>query len=184
MNTAYEQARKICEEAVSKDPIEILETLMDMPGCPMHGPIHHYLVGAALLTAYRNASGELELPAALKELESRASCVPGAVCGLWGACGACISTGQYLSVVTGSGPLAEEPWGTCIGMTAKALEALAEIGGPRCCKRDSYLSVLAAIDYTAQKLGVQMKKTRPSCSRSQRNAQCIGKRCPFCGGEL
>ena len=182
MNTAYEQARKLCEEAKSTNPIVILENLMDMPGCPMHGPIHHYLVGAALLTAYRNAGGKIDISWALKELEGRASCVPGAVCSLWGACGACISTGQYLSVITGSGPLAEEPWGTCIGMTAQALAALAEVGGPRCCKRDSYLSVLAAVDYTAEKLGIRMEKTQPVCSRSQRNAQCIGERCPFYGG--
>lgn len=34
-------------------------------------------------------------------------------------------------------------------MTAGALRAIGEIGGPRCCKRDSYLSVLAAVPYVA-----------------------------------
>ena len=182
MKDTYELVRQLCEGETSRDPIAVLEKLMDLPECPMHGPIHHYLVGAALLTAYRNSGGEIELVGALKELECRASCVPGAACGLWGACGASISTGQYLSIVTGSGPLAEEPWGMCIGMTAKSLTALAEVGGPRCCKRDSYLSILAAIDHTAQCLGIQMEKTQPVCSRSHRNGQCIGKRCPFYGG--
>ena len=183
MNSVYEQIRKICEETASRDPVGILEILMDLHECPMHGPIHHYLVGAALLTAYRNSGGAIDLSWALKELEGRASCVPGAVCGLWGACGACISTGQYLSIVTGSGPLAEEPWGICIGMTAKALTALAEVGGPRCCKRDSYLSVLAAIDFAAEHLQVSMEKSVPVCTRSNQNNQCIGKRCPFIGGK-
>ena len=59
---------------------------------------------------------------------------------------------------------------------------MAEVGGPRCCKRDSYLSVLAAVDHTAQQLGIQMEKTTPICSRSSQNLQCIGPRCPFYGG--
>ena len=32
-------------------------------------------------------------------------------------------------------------------MTAKSLEAIGEIGGPRCCKRDSFLSILNAVDF-------------------------------------
>ena len=177
------QITEYCLSTPSRDPILILEKLMDMPFCRMHGPEHHVLVGAALLTAYRNAGGEVELEEALKELHSRASKVPGAACGFWGACGACISTGQFLSIVTGSGPLAEEPWGKCQKMTANALSRLAEIGGPRCCKRDSYLSVLAAVDYTAESLGVHMERTVPVCSRRDLNEQCIGHRCPFHGGK-
>lgn len=173
----------VCLSESARDPVVILEKLMALPFCPMHGPEHHVLVGAALLTAYRNAGGEVMLPEALRELQERASAVPGAVCGLWGACGACISTGQFLSIVTGSGPLALEPWGLCMQMTSRALNSLAQVGGPRCCKRDSYLSILAAVDFTAENLGVVMDKTVPVCTRSYRNQQCIGNRCPFHGGK-
>lgn len=184
MKERMKDVYELCLSETSQDPMVILENMMDLPTCRMHGPEHHVLVGAALLTAYHNAGGKLELPEALEELYTRASAVPGAACGLWGACGACLSTGQFLSVVTGSGPLAQEPWGTCIQMTSKALHSLAEIGGPRCCKRDSYLSVLAAVDFTKESLGIAMEKTIPVCSRSHRNAQCIGKRCPFFGGTV
>lgn len=183
MKMEWSEIKALCLSETSADPIGILGRLMDMPFCPMHGPVHHTLVGAALLTAYRNAGGEVELPEALEELHRRASAVPGAVCGLWGTCGACISTGQFLSIVTGSGPLAQEPWGQCMQMTSKALHRLAQIGGPRCCKRDSYLSVLSAIDHTMECLGIRMEKTLPVCSRSHHNAQCIGNRCPFHGGK-
>ena len=183
MKEHMQEVYDLCLTSASRDPIAILEAMMDLPFCRMHGPEHHVLVGAALLTAYRNAGGELVLPEALEELYRRAIAVPGAACGFWGACGACLSTGQFLSVVTGSGPLAEEPWGLCIGMTSKALDSLAKVGGPRCCKRDSYLSILAAVDYTGERLGVQMEKTMPVCSRSSKNAQCIGNRCPFFGGK-
>jgi len=183
MKELIKEAYALCLSESSRDPVGILERLMALPSCRMHGPEHHVLVGAALLTAYQNAGGNVNLPEALEELYARASAVPGAVCGMWGACGACISTGQFMSIVTGSGPLAQEPWGTCIQMTSNALKNLAEIGGPRCCKRDSYLSVLSAVDFTAEALGIFMEKTTPVCTRSHQNAQCIGTRCPFFGGK-
>ena len=54
----------LCLGETSKDPIAILERMMAQPFCHMHGPEHHVMVGAALLTAYKNAGGELDLPAA------------------------------------------------------------------------------------------------------------------------
>ena len=82
-----------------------------MPFCHMHGPEHHVMVGAALLTAYKNAGGDLDLPKALQEMYSRGKAVPGGACGFWGACGAGISAGQFVSIATSSTPLAVEPWG-------------------------------------------------------------------------
>ena len=64
-------------------------------------------------------------------------------------------------------------------MTAKALDRIAETGGPRCCKRDSYLSILAAVDYVKDTFGIEMKKRQIICTRSSMNNQCIGRRCPF-----
>lgn len=43
----------ICLEETSKNPVEIIEKLMAQPFCHMHGPEHHVMVGAALLTAYK-----------------------------------------------------------------------------------------------------------------------------------
>jgi len=173
----------LCLAEVSCDPIAILEKMMAMSFCHMHGPEHHVLVGAALLTAYYNAGGTLQIMDALHEIYSRGREVPGGTCGFWGACGAGISAGQYMAIATASTPLAAAPWGLSNRMTAKALEQIGTVGGPRCCKRDSYLAVLAAIDFTAEHLGVQMKKTIPICSYRSRNAQCIGRRCPFFGDE-
>ena len=173
----------LCLSETSRDPGVILEKMMSMPFCHMHGPEHHVMVGAALLTAYKNAGGALELPKALQEMYSRGKAVPGGACGFWGACGAGVSAGQFIAIATGSTPLAVEPWGLSNQMTAKALESIGKVGGPRCCKRDSYLAVQAAIDFAAEHLHVQMEKTVPVCSRSGQNNQCIGKRCPFIGGK-
>ena len=52
----------LCLSEKSIDPIEIIGKMMDMPFCHMHGPEHHIMVGCALLTAYFNAGGKLDLP--------------------------------------------------------------------------------------------------------------------------
>ena len=137
------------------------------------------MVGAALLTAYKNAGGVIDLNNALQEMYSRGKAVPGGACGFWGACGAGISAGQFMSIATRSTPLAKEPWGLSNQMTSKALGSIGEVGGPRCCKRDSYLAILAAIDFAREQLGVEMTCTIPVCNHSAQNNQCIGKRCPF-----
>lgn len=168
-----------CLADTSRNPVEVLEHLMSMPFCHMHGPEHHVLVGAALLTAYHNAGGEVELKEALVEMMSRGKEVPGGACGYWGACGAAISTGMFVSIVTHNTPLSTDTWHLSNLMTASALTQVANNGGPRCCKRDSYLSVLAAIDFSKEHLGIEMVKPDVKCSRSKQNNQCRGKLCPF-----
>ena len=168
-----------CLQETSRNPIEILEHLMALPFCHMHGPEHHVLVGAALLTAYARAGGEIALEQALTEMLSRGKNVPGGACGFWGACGAGISSGMFISIISGSTPLTVEPFALSHRMTARSLNAIAEVGGPRCCKRDSYLSILSAVDFVREHFGIEMEKPEVICSHSKENNQCIGKRCPF-----
>ena len=168
-----------CLQETSRDPVAILEKMMAMPFCHMHGPEHHVMVGCALLTAYKNAGGEIDLGAALHEMMSRGKSVPGGACGFWGACGAGVSAGMFVSIVTHATPLTMDSWGLSNRMTAKALEAIGRIGGPRCCKRDSYLAILAAIGFVEEHFGVVMERQTIVCTRSAQNNQCIGKRCPF-----
>ena len=169
----------LCLKEDSKNPVEMIEKMMALPFCHMHGPEHHVMVGAALLTAYRNAGGEINLPSALSEMMNRGKSVPGGACGFWGACGAGISSGMFVSIISGSTPLKEEPFALSHKMTARSLGAIGEIGGPRCCKRDSFLSILAAIDFVKEQFGVEMEKPEVICHYSALNNQCIGKRCPF-----
>lgn len=168
-----------CLRETSKDPIEILNRMMDQPFCHMHGPEHHVMVGAALLTAYHNAGGEIDLPQALAEMMSRGKNVPGGVCGFWGACGAGISTGIFVSILSKATPLTEESFGLSNLMTSRALEKIGTVGGPRCCKRDSYLSILAAADFVREHFGVELDSHEVVCGYAAQNNQCIGKRCPF-----
>ena len=169
----------VCLNETSKNPIEILNKLMDMPFCHMHGPEHHIMTGAALLTAYKNAGGDIDLYKSLIEMKNRGQNVPGGACGFWGACGAGISSGIFVSIISGSTPLSNEPFGLSNRMTAKSLDAIGTVGGPRCCKRGAYLSILAAIDYVKKHFGIEMEKPDVVCRYNSKNNQCIGSRCPF-----
>ena len=170
---------EVCFAETSKSPVEILNKMMKLPFCHMHGPEHHVMVGCALLTAYKNAGGDIDLETALGEMNNRGKQVPGGACGFWGACGAGISAGMFISIISGSTPLANESFGLSHKMTASAFNAIGEIGGPRCCKRDSYLSILQAIDFVKEHFGVELEKDKIVCAFSAENNQCIGKRCPF-----
>lgn len=169
----------LCLQHTGCDPMALLLQLMEQPWCHMHGPEHHVMVGAALLTAYHNAVGALDLETALREMLRRGRQVPGGACGFWGACGAGLSTGMFVSIVTGTTPLSQETWGLSNTMTSRALQRIGAVGGPRCCKRDSFLALLAAVDFCREKLGVSMDCSPPVCPHFHRNAQCLGSGCPF-----
>ncbi len=169
----------VCLAESSKNPIEIIQKMMALPFCHMHGPEHHVMVGSALLTAYKNAGGDIDLLEALSEMQARGKKVPGGACGFWGACGAGVSAGMFVSIVTGSTPLAVKEWQLSNYMTAGALGAIASAGGPRCCKRNSYIAIIKAVEFAKALLGVEMDLGEIKCTHSAQNNQCIGVRCPF-----
>ena len=170
-----------CLEETSKDPCKIISRLMELPFCHMHGPEHHIMVGSALLTAYKNAGSDIDLLKALNEMQARGRKVPGGTCGFWGSCGAAISSGMFISIVTGATPLSNQEWGMSNLMTSQSLHAIGTVGGPRCCKRNSYLAITEAVKFAKENLGVEMELSEIHCRHSAQNNQCIGKRCPFFG---
>ncbi len=169
----------LCLNEKSKNPIYILRKMMSVDFCHMHGPEHHVMVGSALLTAYKNAGGNINLEESLVEMQSRGKQVPGGACGFWGACGAGVSSGIFMSIVTNSTPLKNKEWGLSNLMTSTSLKVIGEIGGPRCCKRNSYLAIIEAVNFTKENLGVEMELDEIKCIHSSQNNQCIKERCPF-----
>lgn len=173
-----------CRNSASKDPVAMAQAIMDDPFIYMHGNEHHILVGAVLLTAYRNAGGQLELEPALQEMKRRGSAYPGGSCGFWGACGAAVSAGMFLSIATGATPLSGKSWAMANDITSKCLADIAALGGPRCCKRNSFTAIRAATEYVRAHLGVEMDLPgQIVCRWSPENQQCIRKACPYYPGQ-
>ena len=170
-----------CVQETSCDPLEVFVHAAAQDFVRMHGPEHHVLDGACLLTAFRNAGGNLpDLPRALERLMAEGLRMPGAVCGLWGVCGAVMSVGAALAIIDGTGPLsADGSWGSHMRYTSAALARLAEIGGPRCCKRDAFIALQTAAEYVREHCGVCLDGHPVKCAWSPQNAQCLGSRCPY-----
>ena len=162
-----------------KDPQKLLEEVFALPGVHMHGPEHHAIVPCVLLAAYRNCGGELELSSALAEALKRGRQVPGGVCGYWGVCGAAAGAGIYFSILTRSTPLAGEVWDLPLRLSSRCLSAVAEAGGPRCCKRTARIAVREAAAFTRERLGLTMPETQLVCGYMGKNRECIGDRCPY-----
>lgn len=170
---------RICLEARSSNPMRIAQTMMADPFVYLHGPEHHILVGAALLAAYDNSGGQIARKEALEEIVQRGKQVPGGACGFWGACGAGIGAGIFWSVVRGGHPLSEQAWGEANALTARCLAQIGGIGGPRCCKRNTFLAIDTAMEFVREKSGIAMEGTKTVCGFFARNGECLKERCPF-----
>ncbi len=164
----------------STTPIEVVKEMMRRDCIAIHGPEHHFLDGAALLTAYRNAGGNIDLPSCLDALAERSVKMPGAMCAYWGVCGSVASVGAVLSIIHDTQPLSnDEFYKDNLKLTSMVLSKMSEIGGPRCCKRNAFLSLSYAVDFIREQYGVEMTMDKIVCEFSPLNKQCIGNRCPF-----
>ena len=106
--------------------------------------------------------------------------MPGATCGMWGVCGAVSSMGAALSIIDGTGPLSSDAsWGKHMEFTSKALYSLSKTGGPRCCKRDAFLSFQQAIEFINDNYDVELESDSIECLFNEKNEQCIKEKCPF-----
>lgn len=180
----YEIITSLALKTGSNDPAAIAREMMENDFINMHGPEHHYLVVAALLAAYKNAGGTLDLEKSLGLARQRAEKVPGGVCGNWGACGAGVGTGIFVSLATEATPLSTDEWRLANEMTSQSLSVIARNGGPRCCKRDTYLAILTAADFVEERLGVKMARPEATqCSFFNNNPSCKRQDCLFFPGQ-
>lgn len=178
--TAKDAIQRLYSTTALKDPIRIALEAMRHPRMKMHGPEHHFLVSAALVAAWYNARGEPERKAAqVAEARRRSDPVAGGFCGIQGACGAGVGVGTFVSIVTGATPLTARERGLANQATAQALTAIAGAAGPRCCKRDSWLALLAGARFARELLGTGLSAHGPACEFQELNRECLSDGCPF-----
>ena len=193
-NAACEDGHFVCDECHSsggaavldyllnsseRDPMVLFLQVCQLDGVHLHGPEHHSMVPCVLLTAYRNCGGELDLQTALPEGWKRGQKLAGGACGFLGVCGAASGAGIFASIVSGATPLPPRQWAIPQKLTAVCLEAMTEIGGPRCCKRTGRIAIECAAQFSGKEFGVPLPCSQPKCDYSGRNRECIRRRCPF-----
>ncbi len=180
----YTAIKEDCLKSEQRNPLELLIEIMHKDYIRIHGPEHHVLDGACFLTALHNQGIDFNLEEALDEMISRGNRMPGAICGQWGVCGSTASLGAALAIVHGTGPLSDdEYYKDNMRYTSRVLGKMAEIGGPRCCKRNAYLSIKTMIEFVKDRYGIEMVDMVVRCEFSKENQQCIGSRCPYAFGQ-
>lgn len=177
---ALDLIEQTCGVSSDTDSLRLAASLMSNPEMKMHGPEHHFLVPAVLIAACCTVQGDDSKREKLKAARRRAEDVKGGFCGFHGACGAAVGAGIACSVLTGATPLSRDEWRLSNLMTAACLTTIAEAGGPRCCKRDTYLALLTARDFLNFHLNSGLPTgSQPTCSFSDNNKECLETGCRF-----
>lgn len=159
--------------------------IMTMDGFPMHYPLHHYLVPALLLSTLRKAQGEPieRLEEELAIARERSVAILGGFCGYYGACGACVGVGIFWCIATSCSPMSSISWGYANRATGTALLKIAEIGGPRCCKRCLFLALESTIPQIREVFSIDLQKPAVlKCKFSTLNNECLKIKCPYYAG--
>ena len=181
--SANDLIESFCSTSTLEDPLEMALILMRNPAVKMHGPEHHFLIPAVLLASYYNIRKDYsEKALKIKEACKRALNILGGFCGFYGDCGAAVGTGIFVSLITNSTPLSIEGWRLSNLMTSKSLYTIANHGGPRCCKRNTYLAISEAVMFMKENFGVAMKARHDiQCEFNDLNKECLKEKCPFYG---
>lgn len=170
-----------CLTTENTDPVSMAADIMKHPSVKMHGPEHHYIVPAVLLTSYYKRINNPELlESALEKARKRSGDVKGGFCGYFGACGAGVGTGITMSIITGATPVSHEGFKLANEMTSRSLHVIAENGGPRCCKRDTFIAIKEAMNFMNENLGTDyIPDTEVSCEFYRFNNECKLTDCIF-----
>ena len=180
MEERYSKIKADIVKCKSKNPVSVAKEIMAHDYINMHGPEHHFLDGSAFVVAYKNAGGEIDLGEALELLAMRTIRMPAGMCGGWGVCGAVTGVGAALSVINKLSPMTEgDMYGENMEHTSQAVLEMSKIGGPRCCKRNAYITLTNGAKFVNTKYGVKMEYSDIVCEYSEKNPQCIRERCPF-----
>ncbi len=170
------------------DPMAIAETLLRGPFLPSLGAEHHAIVVAALLAAVRN-HGPVPLPggaaravtdADILEGIRRMRQIPACTCANHGACGAGLGAGAFISILLDA-TCAKDVERTLSMRAANAsLAAIADCGGPGCCKQSVRTAVLSGAEILKELCRVRLPLSHARCFHIKDTTHgCKGVTCRF-----
>lgn len=176
----FDVVKSYCNKYKGTDPIALAVQIMNTSAIKMHGPEHHFIVPAVLLTCLNNLKDIPENIDDKFELANRRAyeSIPNCTFNI-GTCGAAQGAGIFLSIFNNLEPLSEDEWSLSNSIIADSLKKISETHGQRCCKRDTYLSIEASIDFLAEKYAIELPKSEAKCTFSLRNNTCAREECSF-----
>jgi hypothetical protein len=161
-----------------KDPVVMANKIMNHPTYNMHGPEHHYLIPSVVLKSIENNGYDVP-PNYWNLVLARCSDLPGGTCGYWGACSSNIGAGIAASIYSKSHPLDNKNYGKIHDFTARSMNEVVKYGGPRCCKRNSFLSLESTLDSFKEFFDVNIEHRKAVCTFYESNNECLETVCPY-----
>lgn len=176
---AVEIIKQVCLNTDEDDMIAIMKKIRSHHLFRVHGPEHHSLVPAVILTAYGNSGGNISKEQILKGI-NRGGSVPGGSCAFLGACGAAVGVGIGFSVILEATPLQGKERQLVQQVVQRVLGTIAEYDAPRCCQRDCWLALKQASDLSYEILNKKIKAEEDlTCNQFSKNKECIFNQCPL-----
>lgn len=180
VSSNYDVISSICLDSKHKDPLALAVEIMNLPIIKQHGGEHHFIVPAVLMTSIHNTTGKPDnLADTLKRAEKLAAETPVSCTFKQGTCGAAIGTGIFLKVFSERDEIIEEEFSLSDSLTADSLKTIENTHGPRCCKRDTYISIEQAVYFLRDKYAVDLPMTEAKCTFSLRNETCGHEECSY-----
>ncbi len=168
-----------CLQATATDMITLYHEFKNRYQIPQHGPEHHALVPALILTAYRNSGGTITNQD-IKTALTRAQKMPGGMCGFMGICGAAIGAGIAFSIIEKSTPLTPGPRRHVQSLVSRLGGKLSDFKAARCCQREVVTVLKQVADFSREELDITLTADEDfSCSQYSSNRTCIGAACPL-----
>lgn len=175
---SLEIIKTVCLHGRETDPVELMRTIRSHRQFPLHGPEHHCLVPAVILSALRN-SGYPVTDSQIVTAVKRGQTVTGGACAFLGACGAAIGVGIAVSVLTGATPYHGDKRQIAQRVTQAVLGEIASYNAPRCCQRDCWLALKEAVGPVREQTGISFTVSPFACEQFDENNECIHDRCPL-----
>jgi hypothetical protein len=145
----------------------------------MHGPDHHPLVPAIILSVYKHLGGDISDQDILTGID-RGNSIPGGACSFLGADGAAIGVGIAYSIIFNATPYMGKERQLVQRIVKDVLEEIAQYKAPRCCQRECYIALKMASQLSKKHLPFRLPADEAFiCSQFHLNKECIGKKCPL-----
>lgn len=184
----YRFLEKTVFSTTSKNPMEIAEVLLKGELLPSLGGEHHAIVIATLLAAIKNY-GEIQLRGSIlrtvthqdiQEGIRRMQQIPSCTCAYHGACGAGLGVGAFFSILYKATCAKDVERTLAMRASNATLAAIANNGGPGCCKQSVRTAILVGVELLKEFCHVRLPLSHTRCFHMADTTHgCKGSYCQF-----
>ncbi len=175
---AVKIVRHLCLHSHETDAAILMQSIRLHPHFRKHGPEHHSLVPAVILTTLRNSGYDISDEQINTSID-RGQTIPGGACAFLGICGAAVGVGIAFSVLVAATPYDGDTRQVVQQVTQKVLSRIASYNAPRCCQRDCWIALHEASKLLRNKFSTTFAISPIICEQFSENKECIHDQCPL-----